>query len=65
MKLDAIDALGRVGGSDAIQWLESIALTGEESEPIEGEPPPDVALRRAAYKALKRAKRADARRSIA
>ncbi|MFO0606112.1 MAG: HEAT repeat domain-containing protein [Polyangiales bacterium] len=53
-RLDAIGALGLTGGDDAREVLEAIAFDKKNS---------DAALRKAAYRALRRARRADERRA--
>ncbi|EYF02439.1 HEAT repeat domain-containing protein [Chondromyces apiculatus] len=47
-RLDAIHALGRVGGSDVMTLLETLAFDKQKT---------DIALRKAAYRAYRRAKR--------
>ena len=51
-RLDAIASLGRVGGEGAVATLTALAFDKKQG---------DAAFRKAAYRALRRARRADAR----
>ncbi len=52
-RLDAVSSLGRIGGDDAVTALTALAFDKKQG---------DAAFRKAAYRALRRARRADARR---